>query len=184
MNQEDRERWNKKYTEGFEAEKDPSDLLINFLHLAKKGKALDVAAGLGRNSLFLAENGFFVDAVDISDVAIENLKSLHPNINPIHADLKTYRPQKESYELIINFNFLERSLFPYLKEALKKDGVLIFETFVEGTTSKTNKDYILRKNELLHSFLSLEVIFYQERPVKNSKEETVYKASLVAIKRC
>jgi SAM-dependent methyltransferase len=184
MNQQDRERWNNKYLQGFESDKNPSNLLVDFVHLANKGKALDIAAGLGRNSLFLAESGFFVDAVDISDVAIEKLKTLHQNINPIHADLKIYRPSENTYDLIINFNFLERSLFPYIKEALKKDGVLIFETFLEGSVAKTSRDFLLRKNELLHSFLSLHIVYYQEKQVINCKNEVSYKAQLVAIKKC
>jgi len=116
-------------------------------------------------------------------VAIEKLKTLHPNINPIHQDLKIYRPEKDRYDLIININFLERILFPYIKEALKKNGVLIFETFLEGSPSK-NTDFLLRKNELLHSFLSLEIVFYQEKEVITCKNEKACKAYLVAIKRC
>lgn len=180
---DDKERWNKKYSEGFLGEKKVSDILLNYYHIAKIGKALDLAAGLGRNSLFLAEKGFLVDAVDISDVAIEKLKKLHENINPIQADLKTYRSQTNNYDLIVNINFLERSLFPYIKEALKKDGVLIFETFLEGSPSK-NKDFLLRKNELLHSFISFEILFYQEKEVITCKDEKAFKAYLVAIKRC
>jgi SAM-dependent methyltransferase len=184
MNDKDRERWNKKYLEGFLPKEEPSTILKDFIHLANKGKALDIAAGLGRNALFLAQNGFTVDAVDISDVAIEKLKNLHPNINPIHADLKEYRPPENTYDLIVNVNFLERSLFPYIKEALKEGGVLIFETFLEGSPSKNTKDFLLRKNELLHSFLSLHVVFYQEKQVITCNQETAYKAYLVAIKKC
>lgn len=58
-----------------------------FYRLSRKGKALDIAAGLGRNSLFLAEKGFEVDAVELSDVAVEKLKNLHKNINVIQEDL-------------------------------------------------------------------------------------------------
>lgn len=180
----DRERWNKKYSQGFFEDEDPSDIVVNFSHLATVGKALDVAAGLGRNSLFLANLGFKVDAVDLSDMAIEKLKSLHQNINPIQADLKTYRPEPNGYDLIININFLERSLFPYLIEALKKDGVLIFETFTEGSPSKSNRDFLLRSNELLHAFLRLNIIFYQEKEVVNCRGEVAKKAYLVAKKSC
>lgn len=180
----DRERWNKKYMEGFKRGKDPSKLLVDFISLATKGRALDIAAGLGRNSLFMAENGFFVDAVDISDVAIERLKTLHPHINPIHQDLRLFRPEPDSYNLIVNINFLDRTLFPYIKESLKKDGVLIFETFLEGTDFKTSMDYLLRRNELLHSFLSLDILFYQEKEVLSSDGKRGYKAYLVAKKRC
>ncbi|MEZ0323638.1 MAG: class I SAM-dependent methyltransferase [Hydrogenothermaceae bacterium] len=180
----DRERWNKKYSEGFSTEKDPSEIVIKYYNLSKVGNALDIAAGLGRNSLFLAEKGFIVDAIDVSDFAIEKLKHLHPNINPIHADLKSYRPKAQSYELIININFLERSLFPYIIEALKPEGVVIFETFLEGSVSKTNRDFLLRSNELLHSFLKLNIIYYEEKDVYTSKGEHAKKAYLVAQKRC
>ncbi len=76
------------------------------------------------------------------------------------------------------------SLFLYIKEALKKDGVLIFETFLEGSVAKTSRDFLLRKNELLHSFLSLHIVYYQEKQVINCKNEVSYKAQLVAIKKC
>ncbi|MEJ5173199.1 MAG: methyltransferase domain-containing protein [Hydrogenothermaceae bacterium] len=180
----DRDRWNKKYSEGFIAEKDPSEIVVKYYNLSKVGNALDIAAGLGRNSLFLAERGFNVDAIDISDFAIEKLKSLHPNINPIHADLKSYRPETERYELIININFLERTLFPYIIEALKPEGVVIFETFLEGSPSRSNRDFLLRQNELLYAFLKLNIIYYEEKDVYTCKGEQARKAYLVAQKRC
>jgi hypothetical protein len=60
---------------------------------------------------------------------------------------------------------------------------LIFETFLEGSPLK-NSDFLLRKNELLHSFLSLEIVYYQEKEVITCKNGKAYKAYLVAIKRC
>ncbi|MCX7760358.1 MAG: class I SAM-dependent methyltransferase [Hydrogenothermaceae bacterium] len=180
----DRERWNKKYSEGFIGEKEPSEIVVKYYNLSQIGNALDIAAGLGRNSLFLAERGFKVDAIDVSDFAVEKLKSLHPNINPIHADLKSYRPEAEKYELIININFLERTLFPYIIEALKPKGVLIFETFLEGSPSKSSRDFLLRQNELLYAFLQLNIIYYEEKDVYTCKGEQARKAYLVAQKRC
>lgn len=53
----------------------PSEILPPVLKYARAGKALDCGAGNGRNSLFLAENGFDVDAVDVSSVACEQLQS-------------------------------------------------------------------------------------------------------------
>lgn len=184
MSLSDRERWNKKYLQGFEADREPSKLVVDYYRYANVGRALDIAAGVGRNSLFLATNGFMVDSVDISDVAVEKLKSLHPNITPIQADLKEYRPKAEYYDLVLNINFLERSLFPYIIECLRKDGVLIFETFLEGSPSKTTRDFLLRENELIHSFLKLSVIYYEEKTVINHKGEEAKKAYLVARKRC
>ncbi len=186
--EQDRERWNKKYSEGkFPLEK-PSELLVKYIDLAPKGRALDIAAGLGRNSLFLAEKGFKVDAIDYSDIAVQKLKSLHPNINPVQADLDTYRIEENQYDLIINFNYLNRRLFPQIIYGLKPDGLLIFQTFLdgeeEGLAQPSNPDFLLKKNELLHSFLRLRVLFYKEEKVTKCDGSTSYQASLVAKKEC
>ncbi len=186
--EKDRERWNKKYQEGkFPLEK-PAPIVTKYYKFANVGKALDIAAGLGRNSLFLAEKGFKVDAVDISDIAVEKLSKLHPNINAIQSDLDSYVIPENEYDLIININFLSRRLFPYIKEGLKKNGVLIFQTFLEENEPDlavpSNRDFLLRKNELLHSFISLRVLFYKEQKVIKCDGTKSYLASLVARKEC
>ncbi|WP_457641482.1 class I SAM-dependent methyltransferase [Persephonella sp.] len=183
--EKDREKWNKRYSEEEFPWKEPSEIVKKFFHLAKIGKALDIAAGLGRNSLFLAKKGFKVDAVDISDVAIQKLKSLHKNINPIHEDLDRFNICENRYDLITNINFLNRRLFPQIIEGLKKDGVLIFETFLmEKKTERNKKEYYLRNNELLHSFLKLNIIYYEEKIKEKPTGEKSFVASLVAIKKC
>ena len=186
--EQDRERWNKKYSNGeFPLEK-PSKLLVEYIDLIPKGVALDIAAGLGRNALFLAEKGFKVDAVDYSDIAVQKLKSLHPNINPIHADLDKYRIEQNRYNLIINFNYLNRRLFPHIIYGLKPNGILIFQTFLdgeeEGLSQPSNPDFLLKKNELLHSFLRLRILFYKEEKVIKCDGSKSYQASLVAKKEC
>jgi len=178
----DRERWNKKYlSENFPEE--PSDIVKNFYRLAKKGKALDIASGSGRNSIFLYKKGFHVDAVDISDVALDILRKKEPNINTIQADLDNFNLPASEYELVLNINFLNRNLIPKIKDSLKKDGVLIFETFVLNEEAKT-KDFYLRKNELLHLFIDFYIIYYHEFNTKRHDGRNAIKASLVAVKKC
>jgi len=46
----------------------------------------------------------------------------------------------------------------------------------------TNLDYLLRKNELLHSFIGLDVIYYEERIDTNLRGERIKVASIVAQK--
>ncbi len=184
--EKDREKWNEKYLKIDGSTLEPSDIVKNFYHLAKKGKALDIATGLGRNAIFLAEKGFIVDAVDISDVAINKLKQLkHPNINPIQADLDFYNLKNSEYDLIVNINFLNRRLFPLIKEALKPDGVLIFETFLmDGNSHIKTKDYLLRPNELIHCFIDMRIVFYQEKTTTKITGEKSSVASLIAVKKC
>ncbi|EDP73810.1 class I SAM-dependent methyltransferase [Hydrogenivirga sp. 128-5-R1-1] len=179
---EDRERWNKKYLSE-KLPEEPSEIVKNFYSLAKKGKALDIAAGTGRNSIFLHKKGFQVDAVDISDVALNILKKKQPEINTIQADLDNFDFPLDRYEIVLNINFLNRNLIPKIKDSLKKDGVLIFETFVLNEEAKT-KDFYLRKNELLHLFIDFYVVYYQEFETKRYDGRNALKASLAAIKKC
>ena len=80
----DRLKWNEKYqTASYPLE--PAPILKNYIDLAGGRKALDIAAGNGRNALFLAEQGFTVDAVDISDSGLRLFAGKHPNIQPICA---------------------------------------------------------------------------------------------------
>ncbi|GBC60506.1 tellurium resistance protein TehB [Desulfonema ishimotonii] len=181
--EKDRVKWNRRYKEGRGTEK-PADVIRQFYPLAPKGKALDIAAGNGRNALFLADRGFDVDAVDVSDVAVKALSGIHPSVNAICADLDTYNITPAHYSLIVNIRFLNRRLFPYIKEGLKPGGLLIFESYVEDdrTISPLScRDFLLRENELLHAFLSLKIIYYEEKDAE-SRYGTTRTAALAGVK--
>ena len=73
------EKWEQKYKGGeYTPNENPSALLVEWLSHIPKGRALDIACGLGRNALFLARHGFAVDAIDISSagLAIARRKAL------------------------------------------------------------------------------------------------------------
>lgn len=169
----------------------PSLIVTNFCAMAKNGHALDLACGTGRNALFLAQKGFTVDAIDISDAGLENLKHKHPRIQPVCADLDHYDIVANRYDLIINIRYLNRRLFPYIKEGLVCGGVLIFESFMERPGCEASvpheshqpscRDYLFRENELLHSFLSLNIRYYREFESKEAASPP-WMASLVATK--
>ncbi len=98
---------------GLEADK----YLAMFLDEAPKGRALDIGCGEGRHSLFLAQNGYTVDAVDISEKAIQRLEHLSREyeveglITPRVGDIRTMEVE-EKYDLVIAsyvFPFLRRS---------------------------------------------------------------------------
>lgn len=182
----DQLKWNKRYLNK-EFSEEPSEIVQRYFHLAKKGKALDIACGMGRNALFLAQNGFQVDAVDISDIAIHRLQNDFPQVNWILADLDHWSIPSHKYDLILNINFLQRRLFPYIIDGLLPGGILIFETFLlseyeYSRDADLNPDYLLRENELLHSFLRLKIIYYEEHQVKRCNDRTRMVASLVAQK--
>ncbi|QOP45772.1 class I SAM-dependent methyltransferase [Sulfurimonas paralvinellae] len=181
---EDKERWNIRYKEKpFRDYVEP--IIEKYIDLANKGRALDIACGQGRNTHFIAEKGFEVDAVDLSDYALSCVRD-EPNIHKIEADLDEYNLEKNKYDLVVNMNYLNRRFYHQIKEALKPDGLVIFETFIIAHgdfDNPQNPEYLLRKNELLHTFISLDIIYYEEHDDINLRGEKTRVASLVAQKR-
>ncbi len=176
MTDEDRIKWDAKYR-AKSTLSDPSGIVRKYWHLASPGRALDIACGSGHNSIFLAQNEFAVDAVDISTVATGNLAGQHPNISVYCEDLDNWKIPQDHYDLIVNIRFLDRNLFPQIQAGLKVGGLLIFQSFVNGETDK----YCLLTNELLHAFNKIRIIYYEEKKTAHG-EKYDQMASLVAKK--
>lgn len=181
---EDKIKWNKKYLE-FPMPEATSKILEKYVETAAVGQAIDIACGTGRNTHFLADKGFLVDAVDYSDYALDKVRK-SSTINKIEADLDKYNIAPKKYDLIVNINYLNRRLVSQMKDALKENGIIVFETFIvahgDYQHETMNLDYLLRKNELLHSFIGLDIIYYEERDDVNLRGEKVRIAALVAKK--
>ena len=187
----DRKRWDERFKEkAFAFGKKANPFLKRHLVTLRKGKALDLAAGEGKNAVFLAQHGFDVDAVDVSEIGLKKARKLAKEMGvKIHillADLDTYRIQKEQYDLIINFYFLNRSLVPKIKRGLKKGGTVIFETYLLAhrklrTGGPKDLRYFLRPNELLRLFKEFRILFYREGIfIEGGKRKAI--ASLIAQK--
>jgi SAM-dependent methyltransferase len=180
----DRLKWNEKYRrKDYPAE--ASDIVKAFYGLAPGTAALDIAAGSGRNALFLADQGLTVDAVDISDLGLSLMAGRHSSVRAICADLDTFDIPVAHYDLIVNILFLNRRLFPQIREGLKPGGLLIFETLLEPAEGSHRsghcRDFFLKENELLHSFLSLRILHYREEP-DGGQDSGRLLASLVAMR--
>ena len=181
---EDKARWNERHvTKPMRHE--VAAILKNYVAHAPVGYALDLACGTGRNTHFLERLGFSVDAVDLSDYALSQIKDT-PKIIKIETDLDSYDLKKNTYDLIINCNYLNRRLMDQMIGALKDGGLIIFETFIEAhekpEQGSMNPDYLLKKNELLNAFINLDVIYYEEVNGVNLRGEKNKTASLVAKK--
>lgn len=181
---QDKERWNKRHVDK-PMRSNVEPLIEKYIDEAEVGEALDIACGIGRNTHFLAEKGFIVDALDISDYALSQVKDI-AKIKKFEVDLDTHNLEINKYDLIVNINYLSRRLMPQIKEALRSGGVVVFETFIIAHgefTQPVNPEFLLRKNELLHAFIGLDIIYYEERSDVNLRGEATRVASLVARKR-
>jgi len=158
MADKDRVKWNKKFSENeaFLAPRPIAEMVEEFYHKCGGKKVLDLACGAGRHTQFLSKRAYLVDAVDISDIALDYLRPLvNENVTLIEADLDTYVPEKRDYDLIIMTNFLDRALITRAKEALKVGGFFIVETYMEDEANEKegyNPDFLLQKEELKSIF--------------------------------
>ncbi len=186
MSLKDKEKWNKKYSAREPEGRQACDwLLENAGLLTGEGQALDLAMGEGRNALYLAERGYRVTGVDISEVGVARAQALarekNLTLNTVVADLDNYEIKENEYDLISCFYFLDRNLFPAIKKGLKPGGLLIYQTFNVDYLkySGFKKEWVLATNELLREFQDWHVLNYRE--VDLAEEENAH-AALVARK--
>ena len=170
----DRIKWNLRFgsQETYLGER-PSPFLAREIERIKRlspGKsALDIACGEGRNSIFLAQHGFRVTGLDISDAGIarglERARTCGVGVDFQRTDLDDFRIIGK-FDLIINFNFLLRDLIAQEVGALTPGGLLLFDTILESPKLlETHKpDYFLRHGELRQLFETFEgeILFEEE----------------------
>jgi tellurite methyltransferase len=148
----------------------PSQFLEENIHLIPKGKVLDIAMGGGRNSVYLAQKGFDVEGVDSSTEAINMANALAKekgvSITTRLIDLEKEPFIKEKrYDCIICFNYLQRTLFPFIRKGLRKGGIIVYETYIVDQAQfgrPSNPDHLLKHNELLEFFSGFRVLRYHE----------------------
>ena len=190
MSDVDRERWNARYESGeYAARTHPSALLAAWMDRLPRGRALDVACGRGRNAIHLAANGYAVDAMDISDVALararERADAAGVAVDWIEADLDQPDIARDAYDVIVIARFLNRPLIPRLIDALRPGGHIVYDhhyiTPVEVDGPKSRR-FRARPNELLERFRALRVLFYEEGIVADPNGGRMALARLVACK--
>ena len=142
-----------------------SDWLLRWAHLiAPGGRVLDVAAGSGRHTRWLAEHGFAVTAVDRVAAAMGALADV---AETIVADLENgpWALPGRSFDAVLVTNYLWRPLLPAIVLSVGAGGVLLYETFAAGNESvgrPARPDFLLRRGELLSIAAGLHVVAFEE----------------------
>ncbi len=156
---------------------DPAQFLVENIGLLPEGRVLDVAMGVGRNTVYLAGMGFQVEGVDISSEAVSSALELaskaRVTIRAQVVDLEGgYSIEKGVYDVIICFNYLQHSLIPQIKDGLREGGMVVYETFIVDQAQfgkPKNPAYLLKHNELLNMFHDFRCLRYREGIVKGPK---------------
>jgi SAM-dependent methyltransferase len=108
-NQVDCRRWDQKYAGlEFEPTLPPSPFVAAELAGLRPGRALDLAAGHGRHTVWLAEHGWQLTAVDFSRVGLDRARKLSAarglrpgQVDWVITDLNDYQPARGAFELVL-----------------------------------------------------------------------------------
>jgi SAM-dependent methyltransferase len=102
----ERADWNRKHGEaGLLFGTEPNRFLVAEVEGLAPGRALDLACGAGRNSVWLAERGWTATGVDFSDVALENARGLAAErgvqVEWVEADVVEWEPPAGAFDLVV-----------------------------------------------------------------------------------
>lgn len=152
--------WDEKYA------REPYDFTPNrrltalAAHLPPPGRALDVACGGGRNTLWLAAQGWAVDAWDRSAAGLGLLRAalpphLAPRVHVRQVDLEApdLHLPRAHWDLVVVSLFLHRPLLPQLAAAVAPGGCLFYSTYLDaGPGARHRPAFKLQPGELAAAF--------------------------------
>jgi tellurite methyltransferase len=173
-----RKRWDARWREkARQVDWQADPWLKRIMPLLDKGRVLDVACGVGRNALFLAEQHFDVTAVDLSPEALGQLtdeaarRGLAVRTSVIDLESAPILPEGP-FDLVIDFFYLHRPLIPSLIDLLRPGGLLVLRTFSragEFPEAELDPRFALDPGELLVIFSGWEVLLHEEGLEPSSK---------------
>jgi SAM-dependent methyltransferase len=165
--------WDERFASGeYPRAPEPSPVLRAHEPSLPGGRALDVAAGTGRNAVFLADRGYDVDALDASRAGLRIVREraaergIGDRIETVQGDVSTYGFPTEAYAIVTMSFFHALDRFADFAEALAPGGYLFVEGHLrsaEPSPSGPSDDrYRFAANELLRAGLGLSVRYYDE----------------------
>jgi tellurite methyltransferase len=133
-------------------------------------RALDLAMGRGRHALLLARHGFQTYGVDLKHDAVRDAVAAAARdglrVLAWCADLEKSQLPVATFDLVVVARYLQRSLFPSIRHAVKPGGFVLYETFTVAQRllglGPTSPDHLLEAGELRDSFSGWDVLFYEE----------------------
>ena len=138
---------------------------------ANPGRALDLACGCGRDAVWLALQGYQVDAIDVLPDALRRTEDLARRsgvrVHTARQDLER-EPNlgRGSYDLVTVFRFLHRDLFPAVRAAVAPGGYVAYETFHERNRETGKRplspEHRLQTGELARAFGGFDVLIARD----------------------
>ena len=159
--------WDEHYAQDANLKFTPVPLLVEVAEMLAPGRALDIASGPGRNALYLAGLSWNVVAVDASRTAIgilrERAAAARLSIETHQADLEAgaFAIEPAGYDLVYDFFYLQRNLFPQIREGVRPGGVFTAEIHLREDDGHR---FALEPGELRAEFAGWKILYYSEAP--------------------
>ncbi|HIM36008.1 MAG TPA: class I SAM-dependent methyltransferase [Pseudomonadales bacterium] len=165
MSDEDRRRWNERYGAGaYQSREHPSSVLLDWKDALTGNSVLDLACGRGRNAIHLATLGFEVDAIDISDMAIQQATrradSLGVHVHWLAHDLERGVPLVGPYDLILMIRYVDNTLLSTAVKLLAPRGKILVEEHLvsnEAVIGPTNPEFRVQPGSVQQTLRGLEI---------------------------
>lgn len=178
MTVRDRVRWDTYYHK-LEEDKYPTadPILFQFtpsvLEMGRKReyRALDLAAGLGQNGIWLATQGYATDLLDISREALRRAQEQAARgkvrrLNFLQVDLDEVALKSEAYDLVCVFRYLKRDLFPRIRACMRPGGRVIYQTYNSNYLRRVpdfNPEFLVQPGELAGYFADWRILWNHEQ---------------------
>ena len=163
------ERWNQILTaERPRFNTKPNAFLMDIVKTRKPGTALDVGMGQGRNSIWLAQQGWEVTGFDPAEKAValarETASKLGVNLKTEIKGMQDFDFGERRWNLILLSYVGGREMPEVVQRALKPGGVLVIEGFHRDATKSgpIGGAVVFDTGELPPLFPQLRVVRYEE----------------------
>lgn len=160
----------------------PAKLLADTAKLLQPGRALDLACGMGRNALWLADQGWKVTAVDRSKEAIEFIRKRSSSVEAHIADLENHEFDigESEWDFIAMCYYLQRDLFEPVQRGLKSGGVALAIVHLMEPGREESR-FSVQPGELAKYFEGWKIQHYHEGPASDPEHRRAV-AEIVAVR--
>lgn len=148
----------------------PNAFLVDMTSRLQPGKALDIAMGQGRNSIYLAQNGWQVTGFDTSEVGVKQAREEAARLG-LQLDAQVQSAEefdfgKERWDLVVVCYVNSRAWLDRIRQSVKPGGMILLEYYHSDTRKlhpqpgDENKNF--NNNELLSLFPGFRVLHYED----------------------
>lgn len=130
----EREMWNDVYRDGVSFNPRPNRFLSEMAEGRPPGRALDVGMGQGRNAIYLAQRGWKVTGIDISDEGLRQARAAAVAnavpLDAVEADIESWNYGVAQWDLVaLIYSGCKPKTAAAIQASVKPGGLIVSERF-------------------------------------------------------